>query len=137
MRITSQTLLFAVAMQVMPGFVFSQEVVIGQQLYQRYCVNCHGADATGHGPMRPVLVVQPADLTALSQNNSGKFPLERVVKRIDGRDILLSHGSPMPVYGDFFESDRGIAIKTDGGQPVMTSQPVADLVAYIKTLQAD
>lgn len=106
----------------------------GQAVYERYCTSCHGLEGTGHGPMRAVLTVQPTDLTALGAD--GTFPLERVVKRIDGRDPLVAHGSPMPVYGDFFETGAGVALRTGAGQPVMTSEPVADLVAYLRTLQA-
>lgn len=116
--------------------VLAQDAGRGEQTYLRYCATCHGLDATGHGPMRSVLTVQPVDLTRLSVENDGIFPLFRVVKRIDGRDPLVSHGSPMPVYGDYFEGED-VALKTDEGQPIMTSAPVADLVAYIRTRQVE
>ncbi len=112
----------------------AQDAQQGGAIYERYCISCHGIEATGNGPMISVLTLQPADLTRLSADNDGKFPLIRVVKRIDGRDPLVSHGSPMPIYGDFFEA-RDATMKTDSGQPIMTSQPVVDLVAYLKTLQ--
>jgi len=106
----------------------------GKETYGRYCIACHGPSGQGEGSMRPVLTIKPTDLSALSAGNDGVFPLVRVIKRIDGRDPLVAHGSPMPVYGDFFEG-QDVALKTDGGQPVMTSAPVADLVAYLKSLQ--
>jgi hypothetical protein len=59
-----------------------------------------------------------------------------MVRRIDGRDPLVSHGSPMPVYGHFFEG-RQSSVKTKSGQPVLASKPIIDLIAYIETLQAD
>jgi hypothetical protein len=40
----------------------------------------------------------------------------------------------MPVYGPFFEGDD-TALKTDNGQPILTSRPIADLVAYLKKIQ--
>ncbi|MDW3119183.1 MAG: c-type cytochrome [Roseovarius pacificus] len=110
------------------------DAATGEALYDRYCAACHGAEATGHGPMRAVLTVQPSDLTALSAGNDGVFPMERVVKRIDGRDPLVAHGSQMPVYGDFFDGD-GASLRTESGQPVITSTPVADLVAYLQNMQ--
>mgnify|MGYP001628304970 CR=1 FL=1 len=110
------------------------DAATGEALYDRYCAACHGAEATGHGPMRAVLTVQPSDLTALSAGNDGVFPMERVVKRIDGRDPLVAHGSQKPVYGDFFDGD-GASLRTESGQPVITSTPVADLVAYLQNLQ--
>ncbi|WP_299848500.1 cytochrome c [uncultured Roseovarius sp.] len=116
--------------------VAAQDARQGEELYLRYCATCHGLDATGYGPMRPVLTVQPIDLTRLTAENKGEFPLVRVIKRIDGRDPLVSHGSPMPIYGELFEG-QDISLKTEAGQPIMTSQPVADLVAYITSLQVE
>lgn len=84
--------------------------------------------------MRTVLTVQPSDLTMLSARNDGRFPMARVVRRIDGRDPLVSHGSDMPVYGDFFEG-RDVGLKTGSGQTILTSRPVADLVAFLRGLQ--
>ncbi|MRU14246.1 cytochrome c [Roseovarius sp. A21] len=107
----------------------------GQADYERYCASCHGLEGTGHGPMRAVLTLAPADLSALSEVNGGVFPLERVVKRIDGRDPLVAHGSPMPVYGTFFDYGKGVTLEMPSGEKIMTTQPVADLVAYIKGLQ--
>lgn len=112
----------------------AQDASEGKSLYEQYCATCHGLDGTGNGPMAPVLVLQPPDLTILQSTNEGKFPLFRVISRIDGRDPLVSHGSPMPVYGDFFEG-RDVALKTDAGQPIMTSEPIADLVDWLKSIQ--
>lgn len=119
------------AMLAMPAI--AQDAQEGEMLYLRYCATCHGLDATGQGPMAGVMMIKPADLTAL-RPAGGAFPTERVIFRIDGRDPLVSHGSPMPVYGDFFEG-RDVAMKTDAGQPIMTSKPVAELVAYIESVQ--
>ena len=128
-------LIFAALLASTPLSVLAQDAGRGKEIYLRHCATCHGLDATGNGPMRPVLTVQPADLTGLTTASDGKFPLFRVVQRIDGRDPLVSHGSPMPVYGDFFEGESA-SLKTDEGQPILTSVPVADLVAYIRALQA-
>lgn len=106
----------------------------GRALYEAHCMVCHGAAANGDGPMAPVLLVQPADLTTLVQRHGGAFPLHRVAARIDGRDPLVSHGSDMPVYGRFFEG-RDVAMRTEAGQPLLTSQPIADIVAWLRTIQ--
>ncbi len=113
----------------------AQDVETGAELYQHYCATCHGLDATGHGPMAGVLVIQPTNLRTLADAN-GLFPTARVVARIDGREPLVSHGSPMPVYGPYFEGND-TAIKTPEGQPILTSKPIVDLVAYLKTLQVN
>ncbi|WP_193746480.1 cytochrome c [Ruegeria sp. ANG-R] len=122
-----------IALTGVPQSAPAQDAEAGAELYQHYCATCHGLDATGHGPMAGVLVIQPTNLKALADAD-GVFPTARVVARIDGRDPLVSHGSPMPVYGPYFEGND-TAIKTPEGQPILTSKPIADLVAYLKTLQ--
>lgn len=112
----------------------AQDLAEGERLFQHKCASCHGLDATGAGPMAPVLIIQPTDLTQLQRKNDDEFPLKRVIWRIDGRDPLVSHGSPMPVYGDFFEG-RDVSLKTSSGQPIMTSQPIVDLVAWLQSIQ--
>ncbi|WP_108484785.1 c-type cytochrome [Oceaniglobus ichthyenteri] len=112
----------------------AQDMAEGEQLFQHRCATCHGLSANGTGPMAPVLLIQPTDLTQLQQKNDGTFPVQRVVWRIDGREPLVSHGSPMPVYGDFFQG-RDVTLKADTGQPIMTSQPIADLVAWLQSIQ--
>jgi len=114
----------------------AQDVVQGEALFGFYCATCHGNAATGNGPMSPSLVVAPANLTALAATNGGVFPTSRVVMRIDGRDPLVSHGSMMPVYGDFFEG-TDVATKAETGQPIMTSQPIVDLLAYLESIQQE
>ncbi|MDQ2091585.1 c-type cytochrome [Marimonas arenosa] len=129
-------LVFAAGLAAMAASpVLAQDIEEGAVLYERHCATCHGIDAEGAGPMAGVLLIQPVDLTTLVAANDGEFPLLRVVRRIDGRDPLISHGSPMPVYGDFFEGDD-TAMKTASGQPLMTSRAIADLVAYLESLQA-
>ncbi|MBV2360022.1 c-type cytochrome [Thalassococcus sp. CAU 1522] len=113
----------------------AQDADIGRALYHTHCATCHGTEGLGDGPMAPVLLIQPKNLTELQAANGGEFPLKRVVLRIDGRDPLVSHGSPMPVYGDFFEGVFDVPMKAPDGQPILTSRPVADLVAYLREIQ--
>ena len=114
--------------------LIAQDVENGSALYQRHCATCHGLDASGDGPMAPALVIQPPDLTALAANNGGVFPTLRAVMRIDGRDPLVSHGSPMPVFGAFFQGND-TALKAASGQPIMTSRLTADLIAFLEGVQ--
>ena len=115
--------------------VLAQDADIGRAQYHTHCATCHGLEGRGDGPMAGAMVITPPDLTELAARNGGVFPLERVVMRIDGRDPLVSHGSPMPVYGDYFEGVFDVPIKAPPGQPILTSQPVVDLVAYLREIQ--
>lgn len=127
-----------------PGFLaavlmaapaLAQDPAIGAGIYMENCAACHGRDATGRGPMAPVLLVQPSDLTTLTARHGGSFPVTRVVMRIDGRDPLVSHGSDMPVFGEFFEGVQDVGLKAESGQPMLVSRPVADLVAFLRDIQ--
>lgn len=112
----------------------TQDAIAGKETYLRYCATCHGTDAQGRGPTAGILTLQPTDLTRLRMGSGGEMPIARIVARIDGRDPLVAHGSPMPVWGEFFEGNYA-ALKTASGQPIMTSQPIVDLVRFLETLQ--
>ncbi|GAW32982.1 hypothetical protein RA2_00017 [Roseovarius sp. A-2] len=129
-----KAIFFLSAVAILAGAAQAQDVRAGKAVYDRYCAACHGSAARGDGPMRMVLTVGPSDLTVLQRANGGHFPLARVVQRIDGRDPIVAHGSEMPIYGDFFEA-RSVALRTERGETVRVSPPMADLVAYLEGLQ--
>jgi mono/diheme cytochrome c family protein len=112
----------------------AQDHDAGRQIFRDYCVTCHGMEGRGDGPMTQVLTINPPDLTKLSTDNNGVFPVSRVVARIDGRMPVLGHGGPMPVFGDLFEGQSG-ALDSETGAPILTSQPMVDVVTYLKDLQ--
>lgn len=85
--------------------------------------------------MAPILTLQPPDLTALTERQGGAFPMQRVIDRIDGQDPLVAHGSPMPIYGPYFNGVQDVALKAPSGQPVLVSQPIADLVSFLEAIQ--
>jgi mono/diheme cytochrome c family protein len=105
----------------------------GGMLFQTYCASCHGTEARGDGPMQDVLSVDVPDLTGLAED--GVFPRFDVIAKIDGRDPIVSHGGAMPVWGDFFDSDAATFVRTETGQPVVTSEAIAALVAWLEGVQ--
>lgn len=109
----------------------------GAALFAAYCAQCHGADATGNGPMAEILAVPTPDLTGLSARNGGVFPLEAVARQIDGRARVLAHGGDMPIFGPFLSSDAHAVFKLPSGQPMMTGVPVAELVVRLESVQAE
>jgi len=119
----------------LPAVASAQDAANGKELYMQHCAFCHGLEAKGGGPLAGGLIVQPKDLTLLSRENNGVFPLVRAVMRVDGREALVSHGSPMPIYGPYFEGDRSVAMRTEAGQPMLMSVPVADITAYMIEIQ--
>ena len=123
----------AVAFGMIQGAAQAQDVGAGAALYDAHCATCHGLEGRGNGPMAPALMLQPPPLNDLTVRH-GQFPVTRVVTRIYGRDPLVRHGSPMPVYGPFFEGDD-TPLKAETGQPIMTSRAIVDLVAYLGVIQ--
>lgn len=107
----------------------------GRALYQDYCVQCHGVDARGDGPMAEMLAIDTPDLTVLARHNDGIFPTAFVARQIDGRSPLLAHGGEMPIFGPFLNSDQMIALRLPSGQPMMTGLPLANVVVYLESIQ--
>lgn len=116
------------------GAAPAQDLARGEALYQRHCAACHGIDATGQGPRAAVLTLQPTDLTRLAASAGGAFPYERAAQRIDGREALVAHGSPMPVWGEFFAGPQS-SLKLPDGQPLLADAPVIDLLGWLATIQ--
>jgi mono/diheme cytochrome c family protein len=127
-------LLIVLLVMLQAGRALAQEAEAGGALFAHFCAACHGMEAEGDGPMAGVLLVKPANLTQLAAKNGGAFPFERVAARIDGRNPLVSHGSEMPVYGWLF-IDEPTMRKLPSGQPMIADRPVADLIAYLETIQ--
>ena len=100
----------------------------GKEMFHAYCASCHGTDAKGGGPAAPGLKKAPSDLTTLSKKNGGKFPALAVRASIkDGSQI--EHGSKeMPVWGP-------ILMSVSGDNPGVVDQRVANLIAYIQSIQ--
>jgi len=126
--------LAAIALTTTVAQAAAQDRDAGRQIFRDYCVTCHGMEARGDGPMTQVLTISPPDLTKLTADNNGVFPVSRVVARIDGRMPVLGHGGPMPVFGDLFEGQSG-ALDSEDGAPILTSQPMVDVVTYLRDLQ--
>ena len=118
------------------AFAETPDPEAGQSLFTTYCVQCHGFDAKGTGPMASALSIAPPDLTGLSARNGGAFPIEAVATQIDGRMPLLAHGGEMPLFGPVFESDQNVALQLPSGQPMMMGLPLADLIVYLQSVQA-
>ncbi len=129
-----RSIVFAIAIA---GAASAQDVdpQVGQDHYLTYCWQCHGLDGQGNGPMAEMLAIAAPDLTRLAERNDGVFPIEAVARHIDGRMPLLAHGGEMPIFGPFLTSDQYVALRLPSGQPMMTAQPLADVVAYLESLQ--
>jgi mono/diheme cytochrome c family protein len=108
----------------------------GGELFHQNCSVCHGVDGKGPGPgsiydpesIEPEKRVKPADLTVLSERNSGKFRADRVRDAIYFKGSIPAHGTPeMPAWGNVF-----YLLKS---RPKLLEERVRDLTAYIESIQ--
>ncbi|MHA6345892.1 c-type cytochrome [Roseivivax sp. CAU 1761] len=106
----------------------------GGEVYQRLCSACHGASAKGDGYFAELLTKRPPDLTAISERNGGAFPTFEVMRKIDGRSLVLAHGLLMPAFGPELDAEPAFG-RTWTGQTVLTSRGIADVTAYLESIQ--
>ncbi|MFK7744609.1 MAG: cytochrome c [Roseobacter sp.] len=106
----------------------------GRALYADNCAICHGADKRGGGGAGVVgLSKTPADLTVLSAQNAGEFPLASVIHILDGYTNGVQTGRRMHAFTDL-QSDKSRRLRTPEGR-VSVSAPQAALIAYLQQHQ--
>jgi mono/diheme cytochrome c family protein len=105
--------------------------------FRNSCASCHGEDGRGAGFLTRIFRgVDPGDLTQLSKNNEGVFPLERVFEVIDGRKEVAAHGErKMPVWGDRYMVQSMTRLGPDPMNDFVVRKRVLELVYYIQSIQ--
>ena len=108
----------------------------GRQLYLKYCSACHGPQAKGDGVAGSLMRPQPIDLTKLASRYGGEFPLEQVVRSIDGREALHAHGEPtMPVWGEVLSEEFGSPGKQRPPIERRVQGRIFDIAEYLRSIQ--
>jgi mono/diheme cytochrome c family protein len=105
----------------------------GAKLFTDNCAACHGASATGDGPLANGLTQKPADLTRISARIGGAFPRAQVLSVIDGYSKGVHPGRVMPEFGLLLEGDT-VPVEVDGVL-TPTPRPLAALLAYLEDIQ--
>src|SRR5262245_15765322 len=109
----------------------------GRQLYLRYCGACHGPQAKGDGVASSFMRPRPSDLTLLAKKHRGEFPLDIVVKTIDGRELPRVHGDPwMPVWGTVLSEEVASADKPKAAVEGKVQGRILAIAEYLRTIQA-
>jgi mono/diheme cytochrome c family protein len=104
----------------------------GSELFQRFCAACHGDQGHGDGPVAGTLSVLVPDLTRLAQRNDGIYPAARIRDIVDGRSIVIAHGTRyMPVWGYEFWVEEGADAVAEDEARIMIDR----LVDYLQSIQ--
>ena len=105
----------------------------GHNLYEQFCMDCHGMKGLGDGVLADDLKVAPADLTRIAARRKGVFPDVEIREIIDGRRRQRAHGPlNMPLWGKAF----GMGVASAGGQTeAETRDKINALVDYLKSIQ--
>jgi mono/diheme cytochrome c family protein len=104
----------------------------GEELFERYCAACHGADARGTGPVARTMSKRVPDLTRLAEAAGGSFPAAGVRDAIDGRSMAIAHGTrQMPVWGYEFWVEEG----ADRVAERMAREIINRIVAHLESIQ--
>jgi mono/diheme cytochrome c family protein len=109
---------------------------IGEVEYNVSCADCHGFNGEGNGPYAESLKSRVPDLTVLSRNNGGVFPVTRVYDAIDGRQLTNSHGRDMPIWGNRYSTVKGPHFRDDySSDEAAVRGRILALIDYINHLQ--
>ena len=119
------------------SLVAAEDAQPGRELYLRYCSACHGPQGKGDGVTGTLMRPQPADLTRLASRYGGEFPMEQVVRTIDGREALRAHGEAvMPVWGEVLSDELGSGDKQRPAIERRVHGRIFAIAEYLRTIQA-
>src|ERR1039457_4514717 len=114
----------------------------GEREFENSCADCHGMGASGKGVLAGNLKVAPPDLTLLTKNNGGVFPVERIFAVIDRRTQIASHGSrDMPIWGTRYAvnaAEHIVSVPYVGVPPNLEAYirtRILNLINYLRRIQ--
>ena len=120
---------------VFTGTATAEEQSPGRIEYENSCQICHGEGGKGDGPFNEVMSLPIPDLTTIKQRNGGTFPVDEILRVIDGRESIEGHGFPMPVWGSRYKAD---AEKTDPFEvraELLARSRILELAFYLLSIQ--
>lgn len=104
----------------------------GEETYIRYCGACHGESGRGDGPVAAGLPIAVPDLTLIRQRQGDNFPEETLRKIIDGRNVVIYHGTRyMPVWGYEFWVEEGADEEAKERVEII----ITNLIEYLTSIQ--
>jgi mono/diheme cytochrome c family protein len=126
--------MLALFMAVYSGAINAQafDEYSGEETFHRFCASCHGTSGTGDGPVAVGLPIIVPDLTTLEQRQGDTYREETLRRIIDGRSIVVYHGTRyMPVWGYEFWVEEGADKEAEARVEVI----ISNLIDYIESIQ--
>ena len=115
--VLAATAVCGLALGTAPSGLAAQDVERGEELYRRWCQECHGAEGEGDGPAADRMLPRPRDLTEaryqIRSTPSGQLPTGEDLREVIREGVP---GTTMPGWPNLSRSDR------------------EDLVAYLESL---
>jgi mono/diheme cytochrome c family protein len=111
-------------------------VEAGRQQFEDKCAVCHGVSGTGDGVLAPDMNPKPADLTRISERNSGTFPSSKVFAKIWGRDdeIINTHEiTKMPAF--YIAPVLGNDKEFESSAGRLSPAQIRDVISFLTTIQ--
>ena len=133
-RITSALLWLSSVLLTFSGNLNAQMIdeYSGEETFFRFCASCHGPSGQGDGPVAAGLPINVPDLSTLQQRQGERFPEDTLRKIIDGRDIVVYHGTRyMPVWGYEFWVEEGADAEAEQRVEII----IRNLIDYIESIQ--
>jgi len=111
---------------------------LGKWEYDSKCASCHGLEGKGDGPNAPYLNRSATNLTTLTKNNKGVFPVARMYEIINGTEQVAGHGTrDMPVWGRELRIQAGEYYGDVPYNPYVYARThILAIVEYVYRLQA-
>jgi len=114
------------------GQTFGSKDLSGEELFQRFCSACHGPLGHGDGPVARSLNTVVPDLTRVAERRGGDFPVAEIRQIIDGRSLVVAHGTrAMPVWGHEFWVEEGADVTAEKD----AREIIRRLVEYLQEIQ--
>ena len=131
-RLTAPCLALAAALFAQSAVAQMFDEYSGAETFARFCASCHGVSGRGDGPVAPGLPITVPDLTTLRKRQGDRFPEDTLRKIIDGRDVVIYHGTRyMPVWGYEFWVEEGADEEAEKSVEII----IRNLIEYIESIQ--
>ena len=114
------------------------KVDLGKQEFDANCAICHGAGAKGSGAYGELLRRSPPDLTLLTKQNQGVFPMARLYEVVEGSNVPAHGTRDMPIWGkEFRAQDAQYYLEARGhyDSAALVRARILLLLEYINRLQ--